>query len=250
MSELELIVDLHKSTERQGPGSIQHTLKALDLIHIKEEEPLKIADLGCGTGAASLTLAKSMDSKIVALDIFPEFLKELDGRSKSQGLESQIKTVQGSMDDLPFQKEEFDIIWSEGAVYNIGFEKGIREWKDYLKPEGAIAVSEITWTTEDRPKEIEDFWESAYPEISSADKKIEILESNGYSLLGYFFLPSECWTSNYYEPLKEQFSRFLDEHKNNPLAQKVVNDTEEEIQLYQKFGKYYSYGFYIAKKMS
>ena len=32
MSEIELIIDLHKNTQRQGPGSEKDTLNALNLI--------------------------------------------------------------------------------------------------------------------------------------------------------------------------------------------------------------------------
>ena len=46
------------------------------------------------------------------------------------------------MDNLPFQNEELDLIWSEGAIYNIGFERGMNEWNKYLKKGGFIAVSE------------------------------------------------------------------------------------------------------------
>lgn len=31
-----------------------------------------------------------------------------------------------SMNKLPFQKGEFDLIWSEGFIANIGFEKGLK----------------------------------------------------------------------------------------------------------------------------
>ena len=70
------------------------------------------------------------------------------------------------MDNLPFQNEELDLIWSEGAIYNIGFERGMNEWSKYLKKGGFIAVSEASWFTSERPAEIEDFWMDAYPEIS------------------------------------------------------------------------------------
>ena len=39
------------------------------------------------------------------------------------------------MDALPFQEEELDLIWSEGAIYNIGFERGMNEWNKFLKKE-------------------------------------------------------------------------------------------------------------------
>ena len=42
------------------------------------------------------------------------------------------------MEHLPFGKEEFDLIWSEGAIYNIGFQRGLKEWREYIKPGGYI----------------------------------------------------------------------------------------------------------------
>lgn len=38
-----------------------------------------------------------------------------------------------SMENLPFGDREYDIIWSEGAIYNIGFERGVIDWNRYLK---------------------------------------------------------------------------------------------------------------------
>jgi len=152
------------------------------------------------------------------------------------------------MDDLPFNKGEFDLIWSEGAIYNMGFENGLKKWKDFLKVGGYLAVSEITWITQSRPKEIEKFWKSEYPEIDVASNKIKQLENNGYSLVGYFYLSQDSWIYNYYKPMEERFDPFLKRHGNAEIARKVVNDNKTEIELYKKYKDYYSYGFYIARK--
>ena len=183
MSEIELIIDLHKNTQRQGPGSEKDTLNALNLIGLSPDPEVKLADIGCGSGGQTLTLAQNINGHITAVDLFPEFLDELNETSKKLGLEGKIKTLKASMDNLPFKPGEFDVIWSEGSIYIMGFEKGIRYWKAFLKEGGHLAVSEITWTTDSRPQEIDDFWTSEYPEIDTAANKIKILESNGYSLV-------------------------------------------------------------------
>ncbi len=248
MTELELIIDLHKKSERQGPGSEEDTLKALDMINFTNKNNLKVADIGCGNGGQTVTLAKNLNAGITAVDLFPEFLEELNERAYKQGLVDRIVGLQKSMDDLPFEEAEFDLIWSEGAIYNIGFENGLRKWKDYLKVGGYLAVSEITWITNSRPKEIEEFWNSEYPEISTASAKINQLESNGYSLMGYFYLSQDSWIDNYYKPMQKRFDSFLKRHKNSELARKVVEEHQAEIELYIKYKDYYSYGFYIVRK--
>jgi methylase of polypeptide subunit release factors len=75
MTEIELIINLHLDAERQGPGSPQETKKALDLIELDKSEPLKIADIGCGSGSQTITLAQNTKGLITAVDLFPEFLK-------------------------------------------------------------------------------------------------------------------------------------------------------------------------------
>jgi cyclopropane fatty-acyl-phospholipid synthase-like methyltransferase len=248
MTELELIIDLHKNSERQGPGSEIETLKALGFIKLPSDRKLRIADIGCGSGGQTLTLAQKINCQITAVDLYPEFLDELKEKFERLGLKEKIATLQKSMEDLPFKSEEFDIIWSEGAIYNVGFESGIKKWNPYLKVGGYLAVSEITWITNSRPKEIEEFWKQEYPEIDTASNKIKILETNGYSLVGYFNLNQESWIENYYKPMEERFHAFLKRHNNSELASKVVEEHRSEISLYLRYKDHYSYGFYIARR--
>ena len=247
-AELDLIVDLQRSSERQGPGSEEETLRALELLDLPVDSELKIADLGCGSGGQTLTLAKNSNARITAVDLFPEFLDELNQRSTRAGLGDRIETLKCSIENLPFTKGEFDLIWSEGAIYNLGFEKGVKKWKEFIRPNGFLAVSEITWITRSRPTEIGDFWEREYPEIDTASNKISILENAGYTLVAYFYLKPESWINNYYKPLEAQFERFLQRNKNTELAKKVVQESKAEMEMYQKFKNYYSYGFYLARK--
>jgi len=249
MTELELIVDFHKDAKRQGPGSSFETIKALNFININRNHKLKIADIGCGSGDQTIALAQNIEGQITAVDLFPEFLGKLNSKAKELGLQDKITTLEKSMEELPFDNEEFDIIWSEGAIYNIGFETGIKEWKSYLKTGGYIAVSEISWITNSRPKELEDYWNKEYPEIDTASNKIRILEETGYSPVGYFILSQNSWIDNYYKPMEKRFSAFLEKHNNSEMARIMVKENKEEIRNYQKYKDYYSYGFYVAKKL-
>lgn len=187
--ELQLLVDLHKGSERQGPGGEVETGQALALAGLDRSRPLKIADIGCGTGASTILLATELDAKITAVDFLPEFLDELQIRAKKYGVAGRITTLSCSMDAMPFSDEEFDVIWSEGAVYNMGFEAGVADWGRFLKPGGKLIVSEITWLSSTRPPELQSHWDKEYPEVNVASAKIGILERHGYSPEAYFFLP-------------------------------------------------------------
>ena len=250
MDDFQLLVDLHKKTKRQGPGGDVETRKAIDLAMFDPSTPLKVADIGCGTGASTIQFARLLNAKITAIDLLPEFIEVLKDKAENEGLSKKIIPLVCSMENLQFDDEEYDVIWSEGAIYNIGFEKGINDWRRFLKPGGLLVVSEITWTTIDRPSEIQNYWEAEYPEIDTASSKINILEKNGYSPVAYFVLPECCWLENYYRPLQNSFDEFIVRNANNEHAQAIVEAEMKEISLYEKFKKHYSYGVYIARKLS
>lgn len=114
---------------------------------------------------------------------------------------------------------------------------------------GYIAISELTWKTKNRPKEIEEHWNNEYPEIDTASEKIRILEENGFSPVGFFFLPEKSWIENYYDPIEKRFDTFLQKHRNSDIAKSIVEGEKREIALYKKYKDYLSYGFYVAKKL-
>lgn len=245
----QLLIDRHKDENRQGPGGDTESEMALSLAMIDRAARYKIADIGCGTGASTLLLARLLNARITAVDFLPDFLAVLENRAENLGLSEKIMTLCCSMDKLPFSEEEYDIIWSEGAIYNIGFEKGVRDWHRYLKMGGMLVVSEITWITDSRPQELQRYWHGEYPEIAVASSKIAVLENNGYSLVGYFVLPEYCWLENYYRPLQQNCQDFLDRNGNSEEALAVVEAEDREIELYERFKNYYSYGVYVARKL-
>ena len=128
MTELDLLIDLHKPADRQGPGGDAETNLALELARVDQSAPLKIADIGCGTGASTLVLAQNLNAQITAVDFIQEFLDVLEVNAKNLGLSEKISTWAGSMEALSFGKETLDVIWSEGAIYNMGFERGVQYW--------------------------------------------------------------------------------------------------------------------------
>ena len=248
MNGYKLLIDLHKHGHRQGPGGDAETEQALNLAGVDRSSPLKVADIGCGTGASALHLARLLNARITAVDSAQEFLDILKDRAVRMGVADRITAVAGSMDHLPFDDGELDIIWSEGAVYNIGFERGVAEWRRYLKPGGLWVASEITWITDSRPAELQAHWDREYPELDMASARIRLLEKHGYSPVGYFVLPEHCWRDQYYRPLQSRFEDFLDRHGHGEDARAIVAAEQREIELYERYKAYVSYGMYVARK--
>lgn len=248
MDDLELLIDLHRDGRRQGPGGDDETRLAVALSGLQGAADLKIADIGCGTGASTLVLARELDAHITAVDFLPEFLAGLEKAAARAGLADRITTLAAPMESLPFENESCDAIWAEGAIYNIGFAAGVEAWRRFLKPGGVLAVSELTWLTAARPAELQAHWDSEYPEVDTASAKMAVLEDLGFSPLGYFPLPEHCWLDNYYRPMQDRFPAFLERHGPSEAARAVVAAEETEISLYERHRGFISYGYYIARK--
>lgn len=246
----QLLIELHKNNPRQGPGGDAQTERALQLSGLLESKSglLEIADVGCGTGASALKLAEKLKAHVTCVDLFSEFLDVLNQKARERGLFEKIETLQCSMQELPFKENSLDALWAEGSIYNMGFARGVEHFKRFLKPGGVLAASEITWLTSTRPKEIEAHWSIEYSEIAMASEKINLLEQNDFELLGYFPLPQQCWTENYYNPIEARFEEFLKKNK-SAEAEAIVAAERAEIDLYTRFHKFYSYGFYVARKL-
>lgn len=245
--DVNLICEYFSHFERQGPGSPEITVKALSFIEDLDEKS-KIADIGCGTGGQTMVLAQYTPGQIMGLDIFPTFIHLFNSNAQKHHLQQRVKGIIGSMDQLPFQHEELDLIWSEGAIYNIGFERGLREWKDFLKPGGYVAVSEASWFTDTRPQEIHDFWMDAYPGIDTIPNKMAQMQQAGYVPVASFILPVYCWTDFYSMHCKAQ-KTFLKKHAGDKAAEDFIANQRYEEKLYNKYKDFYGYAFYIGKKI-
>ena len=98
-----------------------------------------------------MILAQNTEATITALDLCAGSIDKLNATAGKLGLQNRVKGIVGSMDNLPFQNDEFDLIWSEGAIANIGFEKGLNYWRRFLKEDGYVAVTYESWFTDERP---------------------------------------------------------------------------------------------------
>ena len=149
LSMVDILLETHIGLERQGPGSSEAVEQALGFL-----KPLnqfsKIADLGCGTGGQTLLLAKYLSGTIIGLDMFSDFIDKLNENARKMKLDNRVTGIIGSMEKLPFQTKSLDLIWSEGAIDNIGFKEGLSHWHGFLKKGGFIAVTCPSWLTEER----------------------------------------------------------------------------------------------------
>ena len=246
--EVNLICEYFSNLERQGPGSPEITIKALSFINNLTKDS-KIADIGCGTGGQTFVLAQNAPGQITGIDLFPAFIDIFNDHAEKLNLQNRVKGIVGTMENLPFQNEELDLIWSEGAIYNIGFKRGLEEWRKFLKTGGHLCVSEASWFTEERPDEINKFWQNAYPEIDTISNKVDQVQKAGYIPIATFILPENCWIEHFYNLQISAQKIFLKKYPGNKTAEELVAYEKHEAELYNKYKEFYGYVFYIGKKV-
>lgn len=243
---IEVFWKLHTGLSKQGPGSDESTRRALSLISDLPREP-DILDLGCGPGRQSLVLARETGGRVTAIDLLPPFLEQLDARAKDAHLDDRITTVQASMGDLCYEDESFDLLWSEGAIYNIGFSNGLRDWQRLLRPGCSLAVTEVSWLSESPPARIRDWWETNYPGMRSREANEFAVAEAGYRLLGSFVIPAQEWWDDYYTPIDERLA-VLRRERNDEAWVAALDAADEESSIVRDCEGSFGYVFFVMQK--
>ncbi|MCR4963201.1 MAG: class I SAM-dependent methyltransferase [Firmicutes bacterium] len=245
-SFLDVLLETHIGLERQGPGSPQAVRQALGFLG-PLDRLRQAADLGCGTGGQTMLLAEYLPGTITGLDMFPAFIDVLNQKARSKHLENRVHGIAGKMEDLPFAKKSLDLIWSEGAIDNIGFREGLAHWHDFLKPGGFVAVTCPSWLSKERPAIVERFWSDAGSRLDSIETDTEILQDCGYRFIAAFALPETCWTDQYYYPREAAIRALEKKYPQSDMMKAYTEQNRYEVELYLQYKQHYGYVFYIAQ---
>ena len=243
----DLFRELTEGLSRQGPGSSEATLRALRMVDGLSPRP-RILDVGCGPGAQTIDLARAIGGEIVALDLSGLFLGELVVRARAAGVADRITTVRGSMSAMDFGDAEFDLIWSEGAIYIMGFGNGLSGWRRFLKPGGSIVVSELSWLTPDPPEAAREYWARNYPGMHSLEENRQIAAQAGYEQLRTFTLPTGDWWRNYYGPDEARLLEVRARHQGDSGTVAILDEIRREYDLFRAHSDAYGYVFYVMRK--
>ena len=237
---------MHSGLPREGPGDNESTKKAYLMLRNLPERP-RILDVGCGPGMQTIALAKLSHGRIIALDNHQPFLDDLKRKVEEEGVSGNITPVSGDMFALNYAASSFDVIWAEGSIYIIGFERGLREWKRLLTDSGYIVASELSWLKPDAPEEVRKFFAEAYPAIKTVNENLAIARKTGYRIVGWFAIPESCWWDNYYTLIEAKLPALKSKHQGNKEALNILACEELEIEMYRKYSEYYGYVFYILQ---
>jgi len=240
----EALFRLFERLPRQGPGSDACTREALRRLGALPAAP-RVLDLGCGSGRSALVLAQALRTRVVAVDIHQPFLDALEAAARERALEHLIEARCADMAAPGVPAGSIDLLWSEGAIYLLGFEAGLRLWRPLLAPGGYLAASECSWLSADPPSEAAAFFGAGYPGMGDIEENLERARAAGFAVIDHFTLPPAAWWDEYYVPLEERIARLAPDA--DPELAAVIAETRREIELFRRCSDSYGYVFYLLR---
>jgi SAM-dependent methyltransferase len=243
-----IYTDIYAGLPKAGPGDDVYTVHAWTRLRDLPEHP-DVLDLGCGPGRQTLALASATDARITAVDLYDPFIERLGYEMHLRNLEQQITIMQADMNSLPFGPASFDVIWSEGALYIMGFDNGLNVLQPLLREGGWLVVTELCWLTEtNRSEEVKVFFAAEYPGMRSNDENILAIGRAGYELAGTLTLPEDAWWDGHYTPIEARIDALREQYAGDAEAQDLLDVYRREIELYRNHSSEYGYVFYIMRK--
>jgi SAM-dependent methyltransferase len=84
---------------------------------------MRLLDAGCGLGGACRMLASAYGCAVTGIDITAEYIRTAQQLSVLTGLQQATRFIQGSVLDLPFENNSFDVVLTQHVQMNVADKK-------------------------------------------------------------------------------------------------------------------------------
>jgi SAM-dependent methyltransferase len=242
-----IFFEVYEALPRQGPGNRASAARALALCRGLAPSP-RILDLGCGVGGQTLQLAELTAGTITAVDSHAPSVERLRAAVAQRGLAQRVHAMVGDMACLPWPPGSFDLVWSEGALYNLGIGQALRLCRGLLRPGGYLAFTDAVWRTDQPPPEVRASFDQEYPTMGRVDDVLATVAARGFELLGHFTLPNEAWWDDFYTPMQRRIDELRAEYLQDAQAQSMLDELAREPEMHRRFGDTYAYEFFVARR--
>lgn len=243
-----IFFELYESLPRQGPGNRDCAARALALCRDVPPAPA-VLDLGCGVGGQTLHLADLLSGSIVALDSHAPSIERLRATIAERGLAGRIRPMVGDMAEPGFPPASFDLVWSEGALYNIGIENALRVCRGLLRAGGYLAFTDAVWRRDDPPPEVKASFDADYPTMGRVPDVLAAIAGTGFSLIGHFTLTDEAWWDDFYTPMEKRIAELRHTYRADDEALAVVEQLAQEPEMHRRHSGYYAYEFFVVRRV-
>jgi len=239
------------SLPRLGVGDDASTQRALSTLLAampQREGPMRVLDIGCGTGPQTIRLAQHLDGSILAVDNHQPFLDELLRRAAAAGVAAKIQVLLKDMHTLTPDDAPFDLVWAEGSLFVMGFPAGLTACHALLAPGGGLAVSDIAWLRPDVPAECRQFFAGVYPAMTGIAENLATIEACGYEIIDHFTEPESAWWEPLYTPLEVRLRSLREQYAADAEKRALIRSVETEIDIYRRYAEFYGNVFYQMRR--
>lgn len=241
-----IFFEVFEPLPRQGPGSRACTKRALEMCTDLPAAP-RIIDLGCGGGAETIDLAELTAGEIVAVDLHPPNIDNLRTRLAEHNLNARVTPIVGDMSQLELDPGSFDLVWSEGAFYNLGLQAALRISRDLLRPGGYVAFTDAVWRTDDAPDQVRAAF-AEYSTMGEVDDALAVIDRSGLTAVGHFPVPDQAWWDDFYSPMQHRIAELRQTYANDPEALAILDELAAEPEMHREHSAHYGYEFFVAKR--
>jgi SAM-dependent methyltransferase len=154
-------------------------------------------------------------------------IERLARKLEGAGLSGRVEAITGSMFDMDFPGESFDIIWAEGSIHVTGFARGLLEWGKLLKPGGFLAV---------------------HDEKGDIGEKLTQISDCSYDLLAYFELDEDTWRKEYFAPLKKLIDQIRTKKAVDPGMMGLLDREQQDLDFFKENPSRCCSVFFIMRK--
>jgi SAM-dependent methyltransferase len=242
----EIFLEVFEPLPRQGPGGIACTRRAVSLCRELPPSP-RVLDLGCGAGAQTLHLASLIEGSILAIDRHPPLVERLRAKLEDRTVSGRVEARVADMSALDLPPASFDLVWSEGALYNLGLATALPMCAGLLRPGGYLAFTEAVWRTTDPPLEVREAF-ADYPAMGRVEDVLALIEANRYSPVDHFDLPNDAWWDDFYGPMEQRIETLRAKYAEDAEALAALDEVAVEPQMHRRSGHHYGYTFFIARR--
>ena len=182
-SQMEKMVPSYDSYMKMMTFGRERTLRerTINLAQVKAGD--SILEVGCGTGTLTLAAKRQAgpSGKAFGIDVIPGMI-ELSRRKASQANE-QVTFQLGSIDDIPFSENQFDVVMCSFMIFHMSENtrhKGIAEIYRVLKPNGRLLVLDLALPAQPLQKAIAQLLLGGMLEHDLRDL-LPLMEATGFS---------------------------------------------------------------------
>ncbi|MDP9728658.1 class I SAM-dependent methyltransferase [Alicyclobacillus tolerans] len=214
------------------------------ISYINPTAGLKVLDVGCGTGATAVFLAKHYGCSVTALDIRSKMLEKCKIRANQEGVDIDIQM--GDIENLKFDNDTFDVVLCESVLVFVKQQKALMEIYRVLSEKGRFVDVEMVLTMP-----VNQEWKQTVFETYGAknvwDKNgwIQLFQKAGFKKTKVLFmqpLRSVVQSTNYSQTLD------LNSSMGKAINQQALSVIRENAEWMEKYSHTIGYGIFVSNK--